>query len=55
MQSIMRAVVEDVFVSVSKQRDRMKSTPTIRVRPRDDTISPRSREEEMSQLREWIR
>ena len=51
----MRAIVEDVCVLVSKRHDRIKGTLTICESPRDDAVSPRSREEGVSQLREWIR
>ena len=54
MQSVMRAVVEHVCVLVRKRRDGIEGVRTIRERPRDDTVSPRSGEEEMTQLREWV-
>jgi len=45
VQSVMRAVVEDVCGLVRKQHDRIERALTIREGPCNDTVGPRNGEE----------
>ena len=40
VQSIMRAVIEDVCGPVRNRHNRVERAPTIRISPRNDTVSP---------------
>jgi hypothetical protein len=51
----MSAVIKDVCGSMRKTTRWDKGALTICEGPRNDTVSPRSREEGMGQSREWIR
>lgn len=55
VQSVMRAVIEDICGLVRKLQDRIERALTIREGPCNNTVSPRSGEEEMSQSRERVR